>query len=894
MLTGIDATPHNTLMENYNLSEKNKHKYSFDILAKTSIVEPLDSPPRVQMPAPKFVPPQSATSLTATQMPSSKSLSNNSSAPTSSSSTYIAPAINSTASVGHLTSTTSSSSGQPSSLVTNAAITSPTVPHSPVLSRPSKETLIKPLKTEKPTPPSIEKQNSTLENDLELSDSDDDRKKQNRSTVNSSDSSPSESSESESDSSRSEPQQPASIPASHQLISQQQPLTSVLPNKKKLGTGTSGSLVGSGSSCSSGLGSSAPPSGGSSSSSSNKTPSPSNTTKWQLSRYFNKAPLHQTPTQDVVSPSTTSMVNSVNSMNVANLNMPITLRGGAQIIPEPPQHVANIKNESMIDDEDDDEEDGNEIEDENIRRRNRGSNKSETFPHPAFPSRKAPAGLSVTPLSPMLSDIKKEISTPHVGIGVNQQQVPILNASEIVSIPSTQIKHEAMSIAGGHTTVTSYDVIEGLSNLSSDSNSSEDERLPVRGPGGTLQIPGVPAAITALPRSPPMVQNTPISNSLTILRYNSSPTTHLTRPPPQSRAKKPRKKLKQQTSATVATDSSDEEQEDLSKRLVSPVASNIVSGTTSGVVTGQKKGRGRPRKTTPNQSGNISSASSASAKGPTLTAKKDINKKPASTTTAGAATARRRASRLNSSTSSAQDIISTTPTKLQAHIQPPVELIQPAPIITSAPVKEPTLTANATSDDSSSSSDSSTCSISKSSSSGSDSEVAEAANKQAIIYNSSSSEDEDTKTDKGNKISGVGEQKPSPPKRIVKKLNTRKSSLEDLSAPMTVSNKPHMSMSSSSSSSSSESSAEDFGHLPNTSNFTGGCSQQPSTSVAGGSSSQRSANHQSPHKVTGAFSSESSGEERSDSDTLEPRKEKVIKCLQFFYLKIIYINILFL
>ncbi|KAM7353744.1 AF4/FMR2 family member lilliputian isoform 2-T2 [Cochliomyia hominivorax] len=883
MLTGIDATPHNTLMENYNLNEKNKHKYSFDILAKTSIVEPLDSPPRVQMPAPRFVPPLSTTSVTATQMPS-KSLSNISSIPTSSSSTFIAPAINATASV---TSSTSSSSGQSSSLITNAAVTSPTVPHSPILSRPSKDTLIKTLKTEKPTPPTVEKQNSTLENDLELSDSDDDRKKQNRSSVNTSDSSPSESSESESDSSRSEPQQPASIPPTHHLINHQQQMSSVLTTKKKIGPGSSGSIMGSGSSCSSGLGSSAPPSGGSSSSSSNKTPSPSNTTKWQLSRYFNKAPLHQTPTQDVVSPSTTSMVNSVNSMNVANLNMPITLRGGAQIIPEPPQHVANIKNESMIEDEDDDEDENNEMEDENIRRRNRGANKSETFPHPAFPSRKPPAGLSVTPLSPMLSDIKKEMSTPHVGMSVNQQQVPILNASEIVSIPSTQIKHEAMSIAGGHTTVTPYgcDVIEGLSNLSSDSNTSEDERLPVRGPGGTLQIPGVPAAITALPRSPPMVQNTQMSNSVTIVRFNSSPTATLTRPPPPpSRTKKPRKKLKQQSNSTIATDTSDEEQDDLSKRLVSPIASNTVCGTVSGVVTGQKKGRGRPRKTTPNQSGNISSASSVSAsvKGPTLTAKKDINKKPASTTNSTAtATARRRASRLNSSNSSAHDITSTTPTKQQTLVQTPVELVQAPQIITPPPLKEQLLTTNATSDDSSSSSESSTCSISKTSSSASDTDADadETVNKQTIISNTSSSDDEDTKNDKtASKMSLVVEQKPLPPKRIVKKLNTRKSSLEDLSAPLTSSNKPHnMSMSSSSSTSSSESSAEDFGHLPNTSTLTGGSSQQPSTSITSGSTSQRSTNHQSPHKVASAFSSESSGEERSDSDSVDPRKEKKLK-----------------
>lgn len=838
-------------MENYNLSEKNKHKYSFDIFNKTSSVEPLDSPPRVQMPAPRFVPPSLNPSTNL--MPSSKSTSNplsSSSAPTSSS-TYIAPAVNSSSTTGNLTSSTSSSSVQNSSLTSNVAvITSPTVSHSPILPKPSKDSLIKPMKTEKPTPPTIEKQNSTLENDLELSDSDDDRKKQNRSIVNSSDSSPSDSSESGSDSSRSETHQSATIPATHQVISQQQKIGSIIAAKKKVGPG---SMAGSGSS-SSGLGSSAPPSGGSSSSSSNKTPSPSNTTKWQLSRYFNKAPVHQTPTQDVVSPSTTSMVNSVNSMNVANFNMPITLRGGAQIIPEPPQHVANIKNESIVDEVDDNGEDGenvNDVENDDLRRRNRVANKNDTFPYPAFSSRKAPAGLSVTPLSPMLGDIKKEISTSLVGMSVNPQQVPILNASEFVSIPSTQIKHEAMSIAGGHTTVTPYggDVIEGLSNLSSDSNSSDDERLPVRGPGGTLQIPGVPAAITALPRSPPLVQKTQMRNSVTMIRLdplNSPPSSHLARPPPpQSRAKKPRKKLKQQSFATVAPDTSDEEQDDLSKqRLVSPVPNVGVSGSTSGTVTGPKKGRGRPRKTTPNQSGNISSASSAStsAKGPTLTAKKDISKKPASATNT-AAPARRRASRLNSSNSALQDL-NTSPSK-QTLIPPsPVDLppIQPLnpPVV---PVK-PQIVSFVASDDSSSSSDSSSCSISKSSSSASDTEIEENINKQT--------------------------------KRIVKKLNTRKSSLEDLSAPITSSKKCHISMSSSSTSSSSESSTEDFNHLTNVSTLTGGSSQQPVAVLSVGSSSQRTVSHQSPHKAAGAFFSESSGEDRSDSDSGELVKEKVI------------------
>lgn len=860
MLTGIDATPHNTLMENYNLGEKNKHKYSFDILAKTSVVEPLDSPPRVQMPAPRFLPPLMASTITATQMPSSKPTSANSaSIPTLSSSTYIAPAHNISASVVNLSSSTSSSSGQSAS--TNA---SPSMPHSSITTRPIKETLIKPLKTEKVAQTTAEKQNSTLENDLELSDSDDDRKKQNRSTLNSSDSSPSDSSESGTDSSKSESQQSATIAASHQPLSQQ-PIPSVLPARKKVGPS---STAGSGSS--SGLGSSAPPSGGSSSSSSNKTPSPSNTTKWQLSRYFNKVPL-QTPTQDVVSPSAASVVNS---MNVANINMPITLRGGAQIIPEPPQHVANIKNESLVEEGGDVIVDDNNIEDENLNRRSRSATKNETFPHPAFPSRKPPAGLSVTPLSPMLSDIKKELSSSHIG-NVNQQQVPMLNASEFVSIPSTQIKREAMSIAGGHTTVTAYegDVIEGLSNLSSDTNDSDEERMPVRGPGGTLKIRGVPAAVTALPRSPPLSHSNQMLNSVTMIRLDStkpSSVPNLARSS-QSRTKKPRKKLKQQPSAALVTDTSDEEQEDLTKRLITPVANTESVGLTSGNAPGPKKGRGRPRKTASNQSGNISSASSASTKGPTLTAKKDVNKKPAPLANSAIATVRRRASRLNSLNTVVHDVIPTTSNQIK--LQAPVELTKTV-LLTAASQKDQQKT-NVSTEDSSSSSESFTCSISKTSSSGSNSDMDLKSNKQSAATNSSSSEDDDTKNKAIQKITGNSDQKTLLPKRIVKKLNTRKSSLEDLT-PLTSSSKPqNMPISSSSSSSSSESSAEDFSHLPNASSLTGGCSQQMAATAIGGSFSTRSANHQSPLKVASAFFSESSGEERSDSDSGQLQREKV-------------------
>ncbi|XP_075150269.1 AF4/FMR2 family member lilliputian isoform X2 [Haematobia irritans] len=924
MLTAIDATPHNTLMENYNLSEPNKHKYSFDISAKVGAIEPLmDSPPRNEMPAPRFVPPLSAGAPSATQMPSTQSASSNSNSSLSassssmSSSTYIAPLPPANASVSANSNviSTSSSSGQsasllPSSLNSAAYTASPTVPLSPLMGRPKDTGFLKPFKSEKPTPPPLERQNNPVALDLELSESDDDRVKQNRSALNTSDSSPSDSSESGSESSKSEPNQPTPA-TSHHHLQQQQQMSNALASKKKIGG--PGSTAGS--SSSSGLGSSAPPSGGSSSSSSNKTPSPSNTTKWQLSRYFNKAPMHQTPTQDVVSPSTTSVMNSVNSMNVANINMPITLRGGAQIIPE---QLTNIKNESMLDDNE--EDDGDDVVESVPSRRSRSkkdSGKNDTFPHSslaaasaAFPTRKTPASLSVTPLSPMLTDIKKEASTPHPNLvlGPTQQHM-----ADYLAMNSNQIKHETMVLGGGHTTVTPCDV-EGFSNLSSNSNSSDEgtrERLPVCGPGGTLQIPGVPAAITALPRSPPIMQKAAVPNTVTMIPIGPLPSSppsvagsralSATQPTP-TRAKKPRKKLKQAQSAALAPDTSDEEQEEIGKqRLTSPAGAATKTITTPG---GTKKGRGRPRKT-PNQSGNLSSASSASAsaKGPTLTAKKDISKKPspASSTTPSSkessATARRRMSRL-SSTAQEPPVSVTAPVKPL----PTTAATKPIPPPSHATPKSKETISN-TSDDSSSSSDSSSYSNSKSSSSSSDSE-SEATKKIAPIgscptVSSSSDDDDDVMRQKStaaaldNAKSNDGKTKAT--KRIVKKLNPpRKSSLEDLSTAS--STKVHNICLSSASSSSSESSAEDFRHGASF------VSQQTSTGAAavasnntgsggGGSSSQRSVNQQSPFKVasalsnrnrkhtpcSSAFSSESSAEDNSDSDSGEPTKEKKLK-----------------
>uniref|UniRef100_A0A1I8MX19 AF4/FMR2 family member lilli n=1 Tax=Musca domestica TaxID=7370 RepID=A0A1I8MX19_MUSDO len=961
MLTGIDATPHNTLMENYNLNEPNKHKYSFDISEKTnSMIEPLDSsPPHNDMPAPRYVPPLSAA---ATQMPSTQSASNNLSSSSSSysssttSSTYIAPPpaanASSASAINNMTSTSASTglslTSSSYSSMHNAAITSsPTVPLSPLMGRTKDTGFLKPFKSEKPTPPPIENRNNTLENDLELSESDDDRVKlSSHSAVNSSDSSQSDSSESGSESSKSETNQ-SIIPAAtqHHLQQHQQQMSSSLASKKKIGPGCTAS---SGSS-SSGLGSSAPPSGGSSSSSSNKTPSP-NTTKWQLSRYFNKAPQHQTPTQDVVSPSAGSVANSVNPMNVAKI---ITLKGGAQIIPE---QLTNIKNESMLDDDDEDDDDnGNDNVNKDIDRSSRRSRnkkdggKNETFQHPdlagataAFPTRKT-SSLLVTPLSPILTDIKKESSTSLGGTS-SQQQV-----SDFLSMNSNQIKHETMVIAGGHTTVTPYDVLNPISTLSSDSNSNDEgsrERLPVRGPGGTLQIPGVPAAITALPRSPPIMQKAQMPNTVTMIPLGplssgsngrgTAPIAPI--PPTPTRAKKPRKKLKQQQNALLAPDTSDEESDNANKqRLTSPPSGAVAKTmTTPG---GTKKGRGRPRKTATPSSGNSSTTAATgppvvvvtATKGPTLTAKKDINKKPpptAPTTTptskdSATATARRRMSRLSSTNSLAlQEAmavppITTTPIKQQLPTTSPVALkaTPPPPVIVKTQIKETALKTS-TSDDSSSSSDSSSFSNSKSSCSSSDSEIEEPSKKptQSDAYPSLTSDDDDDENTATKALQKPGDltstkavtaavPSSAHPKRIVKKLNTRKSSLEDLSTAS--STKLNNICLSSPSSSSSESSAEDF--LPpaifaNQQTAAGttaatqsiGAAAVASNGAAGtgsGGSSQRSVNQQSPYKVSSAlsnrsrkqtpcssaFSSESSAEDNSDSDLGVARKEKKLK-----------------
>ncbi|KAL9877222.1 AF4/FMR2 family member lilli isoform X2 [Glossina fuscipes] len=930
MLTGIDATPHTTLMENYNLSEPNKHKYSFDISRTRSVIEPLDSPPRAEMPAPRFVPPLSANNVNASQLPSSSA----SASSLSSSTTYIAPANNS------LMPTSAGGQQQQPSLANTATTSrSPSVPVSPIQSRPSKESLIKPSKAEKPTPPppSLEKQNSTLENDLELSESDDDRKKQTRSALNSSDSSGTDSSESGSeDSSKSEQGHTNTLPSQQQ----QQQIPTALITKKKLSHGSSAALASGGnSSSSSGLGSSVGSSSAtpcSSSSSSNKTPSPSNTTKWQLSRYFNKAPLHNASNQEIVSPSAATVVNSVSSMNVVSLNVPTMLPGGAQIIPEPPQQLTNIKNENLIDDRDEDDDDDDENDSEvngadtrsGVRRNgdNNNSAKNETFPHPslaaaaAFPTRKPPAGLSVTPLSPLLNDIKKEGSDVRAsasGLTVNSTQVPVLNASEFVAIPSNQIKHETMAIAGGHTTVIPYGNesssgtgvknradnyvgIEGLSGLSSDSDDDGRERLPVPGPGGILQIRGVPAAITALPRSPVILQKTQkLPNTLTVTPIDPLPSSPPSSHPraAQQRAKKPRKKLKQQLTSAVIADTSDEEHdEQKSNHLVSPAA---VTTTTTGVM-GAKKGRGRPRKNaTPNQSGNISSASSASAsaKGPTLTAKKDVAKR----TTIPATGSRRRISRQNSANLTQNALITQTKQPLPI----PSPSVMTTQLLTIPDPGGPTSTV--TSNDSSSSSESSSYNNSKSSSSSTDSdnELEAHAKQPAISVLSSSEDDENTAlpfaaqnvmTTKSTKVAVTQEEhkrSATGPRRIVKQLNRRKSTMDDMvsgcNAPKAAPNA--ISMSSTSVSSSTDSSTEDY-VPPNTAVAGTAIGSSGQSHATLGSSSQRSTTQLSPYKnATGAsssrsrkptscssaFSSESSGDEHFDSDCGEAKKEKKLR-----------------
>lgn len=315
----------------------------------------------------------------------------------------------------------------------------------------------------------------------------------------------------------------------------------------------------------------------------------------------------------------------------------------------------------------------------------------------------------------------------HVSSQQQQTQVPLLNAAEFVAIPTSQIKHEVsglttvatstvppMSLAGGTTTVTPCNTstvsgnghrrtpsasphmcnsvptgtvkrrIGQLSAPSSDeptSNSSDDEdapatttrsTVPTLGPGGTLKIPGVPAAITALPPSTAqkLASAPTVPNSITVLPINP-----LTKTAPLRKRKKPRNSV-----ATITTqlDTSDEE-DMVSVALDFKSGGVTVSPTELRAVTGPggklyseptpvvpaKKGPGRPRKTAGNVKKTNATSIAAISKGPKLTASKDVN---SGAVVAKKATAKRRASRQNSNS------IGIIPKKSHSQTTQPVTL----------------------------------------------------------------------------------------------------------------------------------------------------------------------------------------------------------------------------
>lgn len=111
-------------------------------------------------------------------------------------------------------------------------------------------------------------------------------------------------------------------------------------------------------------------------SSSNKTPSPTESNKWTLSRFFPK-PANQTSSSENVSPGNVSM------------KVPGILPGGAQIIPESIEvTTAIVKNEKMLVDDPMDMEEGEEEDDDDEEQQLRYG-----------------AGLSVTPVA---LKVKKE------------------------------------------------------------------------------------------------------------------------------------------------------------------------------------------------------------------------------------------------------------------------------------------------------------------------------------------------------------------------------------------------------------------------------------------------------------------------------------------------------
>ena len=579
------------------------------------------------------------------------------------------------------------------------------------------------------------------------------------------------------------------------------------------------------------------------------------------------------------------------------------LPGGAQIIPEPtPQQLAAVKNEAADLAADDDDDGDDDDDDEQDQQQN-----DNNFRHPSnayVGGRKPPEGLSVTSY-PALLDIKKENS-------------PMLSEANFGSMPTTsQIKHEALAhladpTVAGHKlreTAKEFTIIHGLSSLSeSDSADGEQPSMTMHkiGPGGTLQIPGVPAAITALPRSPlPLQKPLNLPNSLTVTAIDPLPSS----PPKKQTQRKPRKTRKQ---PPPLIDSSDEEEGEYNSSSasggnnISPSSKHKVLLETAGTI--GKKGPGRPRKNTPSQSGNLSSASST-AKGPTLTAKKDVAKKPT--------TARRRLSRQTSS-SSAQGTPTITPKKLTpklpANSGTTQQLLASSSALPAAVAKTP----QAVSSEDSSSSSTTSCSTSKSSSSSSDSEEevtpaaaaaasskppASSLNKLPPSTALSASTPAVQAAKRHRRQSKVANSKPAAAGRIVKQLNKRKTSLDVETAPPAVaftkktksneqksSQKVSTILSSSGSSNDSDSADEyvNAGTHHGAALETAADSQNALAAAPTGSHSQRSQNQQSPYKAaassrsrvsssssSASSSSASSSGEHSDSDCESGRKDKV-------------------
>ncbi|KQS70019.1 AF4/FMR2 family member 4 isoform X2 [Drosophila erecta] len=654
-LTLIAATPHAPTRENYNLLAPNKQKYAMDIPSSPPSAEPSSLMTPLFAPIASPIAPLVTTPPQASQLP-------------------LGGATSGTILAGEALAPLHQLPPTPPKAA--SGVTSP---------GPGK-----PLKTEKNH--SLEKQDSCLENDLELSESEDEqRKKEGRSAGNSSNSSESDSSESGSESSskndpqhhpnhqqhhhqlqqqQQQQQQQASMQQQQVLQQQQQhrpqPLTSNGAQNKKFrheiiargsntitgllsssGFGSGGSVgpAGLNSSAAMGAGSGSGGTLSSGGSSSNKTPSPTESNKWNLSRFFHK-PANQTNSENV-SPGNVSM------------KVPGILPGGAQIIPESIDvTTAIVKNEKIHDDhmamEDGEEED----DDEEQQLRYGG-------------------GLSVTP------------------VAVKKEAIDAVSEMALGAIPKTQIKRESAEALLSARLSDSGTSASGSSSSSSSSSDSAvgGEVVPKLGLGEILQLPGVPAAITTVMRvQPTQSQKAPPSNSVTLTPILPLPTS------PKQRQKKPRKK-KAVTSAPIL-DSSDDDEPPPKHPGLDHTAVSVQTPPAADTV---KKGRGRPRKQQQSGgSGNLSSASAGSSsqtKGPTLTAAK----KPLAKTPLAMSRARKRE---HSSQSSSNG---NTPTKKVA-----------TPQLVAAPLKPTSVTAGSSSSDEDSSSSAESSSKSSSSSSSSD------------------------------------------------------------------------------------------------------------------------------------------------------------------------------